>query len=178
MMYGILTMSTGPILRRSPDRHTFQNSKYIERKAEEGKTVDNDENVRAMSGFYEMVRAREDQQEADPEWRKNNLEWDLRTSDRLCAKVQDTEYAKKLYAALCNTDWLRTEVIPLLRQDPDKDLWSCSWRYAGGIIAHMREEGDYIDWYCSGNEGYIDPEVAEDLKQLGWQGIDSDGAWV
>jgi hypothetical protein len=128
--------------------------------------------------MYSNARTRADEQEADIEWQKDNLEWDLRTSDKLCAKVKDDDYAKKLYAALCNTDWLRLEVIPLLRQHPDKDMWHCSWRYAGGIVAHMREEGDYIDWYCSGNEGYIDPEVAEDLKELGWQGIDSEGVWA
>lgn len=166
-------MSTGSTLRKSPDRYTFQAEGYLKRCAEEGK-----EPNPSYLQMYEDARSRENEVEADPAWRKNNLEWDLRTSDRLCAKVKDNEYAKKLYAALCNTDWVRTEIIPLLRQDPDKDLWSCSWRYAGGIIAHMREEGDYIDWYCSGNEGYIDPEVAADLKELGWQGIDSEGVWA
>jgi hypothetical protein len=171
-------MSTGPILRKSPDRYTFQIEAYKERKAQEGKTVENDENVQAMVDFYKSANEREEEREEDLEWRKNNLEWDLRTSDLLCAKVKDNEYAKKLYAALCNTDWIRIEVIPLLRQDPDKDKWGCSWRYAGGIVAHMREEGDYIDWYCSGNEGYIDPEVAQDLKELGWQGVDQEGIWA
>jgi hypothetical protein len=42
----------------------------------------------------------------------------------------------------------------------------------------MREKGDYMDWYCHGMEGFIDPEVASDLKELGWQGIDSEGAWA
>jgi hypothetical protein len=42
----------------------------------------------------------------------------------------------------------------------------------------MREKGDYMDWYCHGMEGFIDPEVAADLKELGWQGIDSDGVWA
>ena len=46
--------------------------------------------------------------------------------------------------------------------------WSCSWRYAGGIIAHMRREGDYIDWYCAGDEGTVTGEIKEDFKQLGW----------
>jgi hypothetical protein len=160
-------------LRKSSDRYTFQTEGYLKRCEEEGKEPSPD-----YLEMYSNARTRADEQEADLEWQKDNLEWDLRTSDKLCAKVKDDDYAKKLYAALCNTDWLRLEVIPLLRQHPDKDMWHCSWRYAGGIVAHMREEGDYIDWYCSGNEGYIDPEVAEDLKELGWQGIDSEGVWA
>ena len=163
-------------LRKSPDRHTFQAKQkngYLKRCEEEGKEPNPD-----YLRMYEDIRAHVTEQEADPEWQKDNLEWDLRTSDKICAKVKDDEYAKKLYAALCNTDWLRTELIPLLRQSPEKDFWGCSWRYAGGIIADMRQEGDYIDWYCSGNEGYIDPEVSEDLKELGWQGIDSEGIWA
>jgi hypothetical protein len=166
-------MSTGPKLRKSPDRYTFQTEAYISRCKEKGEEPDP-----AYLSMYENTRVRRLELEADPDWAKNNLEYDLLTSNSLCAKVHDDDYAKKLYAALCNTDWLRNEVVPLLRQDPDKDLWSCSWRYAGGIVANMREEGDYMDWYCSGMEGFIDPEVAEDLKQLGWQGIDSDGTWA
>lgn len=170
-------MSTG-LMRRSPDRYTFQLDSYIKRRAEEGKTAENDENTRAMTEFYASFKARDLEQEQDPEWRKNNLEWDLRTSDVMCERVKDDEYAKKLYSALCNTDWLPIAVIPLLRQHPDKDMWSCSWRYAGGIIANMREQGDYMDWYCGGMEGYIDPQIGADLKELGWQGIDSEGVWV
>ena len=170
-------MSTGP-MRRSPNRYTFQLESYKQRQAEAGKTAENDDTTRAMEEFYASFKARDAENEADPEWRKNNLEWDLRTSDVMCARVKDDEYAKKLYSALCNTDWLPIEVIPLLRQHPDKDMWSCSWRYAGGIIANMREQGDYMDWYCGGMEGFIDPEIAKDLKELGWQGIDSDGVWA
>jgi len=166
-------MSTGPKLRESPDRYTFQAEGYLKRCEEKGKEPNPD-----YLGMYEDSKKRASELEADPDWQRNNLEWDLRTSDHLCAKVKDDDYAKKLYASLCNTDWLRIEVVPLLRQDPKQDFWSCSWRYAGGIVANMREEGDYIDWYCSGMEGYIDPEVSEDLKQLGWQGIDQEGHWA
>lgn len=166
-------MSTGSKIRRSPDRNTFQKNGYLKRCEEDGKEPNPD-----YVKMYEDWRIRKQEAEEDPMWQKDNLEWDLRTSDVMCCKVQDEDYAKALYAALCNTDWIRIDVIPLLRQDPKQDMWSCSWRYAGGIIADMLEEGDYIDWYCSGNEGYIDPEVAEDLRALGWQGIDDEGRWV
>lgn len=108
----------------------------------------------------------------------DGLEKDLHSSPTIKEKVRDEAYAQKLYHSLCNTRWLRNEFLPVLRQHQDKDFWSCSWRYAGGIIANLREEGCYMDWYCTGNEGMIDPEVAADLKELGWLGIDDRGEWV
>ena len=85
--------------------------------------------------------------ENDPEWRKDNLEYDLRTNEYMVNKVRTDEvYAQHLYAALCNNDYQKNDVWPILQ---DK-RWSCSWRYAGGILANMCGEGDYMDWYCSG----------------------------
>jgi hypothetical protein len=77
--------------------------------------------------------------------------------------------------------WQKREVMPILKDE----VWSCTWRYAGGIVADMRGEGDYIDWYCSGMgdglgngdsdgtkgfvaESVITDEIANDLYQLGW----------
>jgi hypothetical protein len=47
---------------------------------------------------------------------------------------------------MCNYDFQKNDFMIRLA---DK-TWSCSWRYAGGIISDMQEKGDYIDWYCSG----------------------------
>ncbi len=132
--------------------------------------------------------------EQDLEWQKNNLEWDLRTTDWIVEKVRSSEsYAQNLYAAMCNNDFQKLEVVPILKEE----RWYCSWRYAGGIIADMKEEGDYIDWYCSGiqsgwpdesalsnltpeemarleeskkfvGEGHVTDEIRQDLKKLGW----------
>ena len=104
-----------------------------------------------------------------------NLEQDLKASADMVARVRrDDRYAQHLYAALCNMQWQRTEVWPLLKDE----VWSCSWRYAGGLIAELRDEGDYIDWYCSGigsdpeqghvGEGTVTEQIAADLKELGW----------
>ncbi len=169
-------------ISKSPNRNTFQKEKYLERQAEKGKTPENDEDTRAMVEYYESWDEREDQQEADPEWQKDNLEWDLRTTDWILEKARASDsYAQNIYAALCNNGFIKLDVIPILTEKE----WSCSWRYAGGIVAHMLEKGDYIDWYCSGirdtgfdtepvaNNGYvpegrITAEIKEDFKRLGW----------
>lgn len=170
----------------SPERHTFQ-AESSKKKLEEDP---NDESARKMVELYEKYKEDADAKTLDPEWYKNNLEADLRTSEWICKKAKESDsYAQNLYAAMCNRDFQKLEVLPVLKED----RWSCSWRYAGGIIADMRQEGDYIDWYCSGirNDGYQDDldikypngyvpegqvtdEVREDLKKLGWVVLDED----
>jgi hypothetical protein len=88
---------------------------------------------------------------------------------------------------MCNKDFMKNDVWPILSEK----TWSCSWRHAGGIIADMRQQGDYIDWYCSGigdglgngdedgtkgyvPEGYISDEIREDLLRLGWLVVNTD----
>ncbi len=177
----------GVKVSRSPERNTFQKDSYLERCKETGK--------RPSHAYLEMY---DKEQEYDKEWamsdnHKNDLEWDLRTNQWILDKVRNSDsYAQNLYAAMCNMRFVRKELFPYLRQDPDKDLWSASWRSAGGIIADMRQRGDYIDWYCSGMgglnqeydsketneqwqkrtgyvpEGVVTEEIERDLLELGW----------
>ena len=170
-------------MKKSPARYTFQKNNYLDRLAKEGRTPDNDETVKAMVGFYESWKKMDAENEQNLEWQENNLEYDLRSTEWICDKVKDDKYAQNLYAALCNNDFQKNDMMPILRGQ----TWGCSWRHAGGILADMREEGDYIDWYCSGirgdgssemppdgfvGEGYITDEVRADLKKLGWVVID------
>lgn len=173
----------------SPQRNTFQKENYLRKQAEQGKTPDNDNDVSNMLDFYKSWAEIKAAKEADPEWQKDNLEWDLRTTDWILEKTRNSKsYAQNLYAAMCNNDFQRAEMWPILT---DK-TWSCSWRYAGGIVADMRKEGDYIDWYCSGigglnaeydaketyeqwsartgyvSESTITEEIEKDLGRLGW----------
>jgi len=170
------------MISKSPQRNTFQKENYLKRQAKKGKTPENDENTRAMIEYYESWDKREDTQEVDPAWQKDNLEWDLRTTDWILEKVRSNDaYAQNLYAAMCNNEFTKREMWPILKDQK----WSCSWRYAGGIIADMRQEGDYIDWYCSGigdglgngdkdrskgyvSEGVVTEEIEQDLYKLGW----------
>jgi len=164
-------------LSKSPERNTFQIEGYIKRAKKNGKEPD-----QAYINMWENFRKIDAEREVDPEWQKDNLEYDLRSTQWICDKVKASDtYAQNLYAAMCNMQFQQLEVIPILKNE----RWSCSWRYAGGIIADMREAGDYIDWYCSGiggglgngdeavskgyvPEGMVTNEIHEDLKKLGW----------
>ena len=136
-----------PPLSASPERNTFQRDGYLERQAEKGLTPDNDADTRAMAEMYQSWNIEKANREADSEWQKNNLEYDLRSTAWMVEKTRASEsYAQNLYAAMCNNDFQRQDVWPVLKDE----TWSCSWRHAGGIVADMRGRGDYIDWYCSG----------------------------
>ena len=146
----------------SPERHTFHNSSDL------------------LADVLERLRDQDQIKLSDPKWQKDNLEYDLRSTRWICDRTKSTKtYAQNLYAALCNQEWQRNDVWPRLKDQ----RWSCSWRYAGGIVAHMREEGDYIDWYCSGiqgdpdddwvdlghvPEGTVTDQIRKDLFKLGW----------
>lgn len=83
----------------------------------------------------------------------------------LAQKLEDDKYAQAFYAALCNTEWkkLNTDYI-----------YSCSWRYAGGLVASMRYKGeDYLDFYCSGNESKVREDIEKDLNDLEYIRIES-----
>ena len=122
-----------------------------------------------------------------------NLEQDMKDAKWFVDKVRATEsYAQNVYAALCNNAFQKLEIMPVLRDE----IWSCSWRYAGGIVALLRGEGDYMDWYCSGIRGdpkeidyaaaeaqgfdlgryvpesIVTDEIRQDLEQLGWVVVD------
>jgi hypothetical protein len=189
-------------LSKSPDRFSFQKENYLQRKAEEGKTPDNDEDVKAMNEYYDSWAVETNKKEQEESWKENNMEYDLRSTDWMLEKVRKSNaYAQNLYAAMCNNDFQKNEFMPRLAGK----TWSCSWRYAGGIIADMKQEGDYIDWYCSGikndapvlldeqfaeltkeqqdyyieskshvPESVVTDEIRADLKKLGWDVLDED----
>jgi hypothetical protein len=184
------------MISSSPDRNTFQLENYIKRQEEAGKLP--------APEYLEMFKTWREQDEAnivDPEWQKDNMEYDLRSTQWIIDKTKNDEvYAQHLYASMCNNDFTKNDVWPILTEK----RWSCSWRHAGGIIADMQGKGDYIDWYCSGirdskildddefraltkeqQESYIQgkrfvpescvtDEIREDLLKLGWIVVDEE----
>jgi hypothetical protein len=150
-------------LSSSPDKGKHSISNYEERLLENP----GDEMVKMLLNMYTKHNQMVLELEESDEWKQDNLEYDLRTNPEILEKAKDNIYAQHIYAALCNNEFQRNDVIPILT---DK-VWSCSWRYAGGIVADMRQEGDYIDWYCSGSNRHADDisdhvfnEMTEDEK--------------
>jgi hypothetical protein len=188
------------MISSSPDRNTFQLENYVKRQEEAGKLP--------APEYLDMFKTWREQAEAnivDPEWQKDNMEYDLRSTQWIIDKVKgDDVYAQNLYASMCNRDFTKNDVWPILTEK----RWSCSWRHAGGIIADMKEKGDYIDWYCSGiknnenlddeqfseltkeqqefylkmkayvGEGMVTDEIREDLLKLGWIVLDDEESIV
>ena len=184
-------------LSTSPDRGNFH-IECLDKAVQEGRR--SAESAQEMMDFYQSAKQRDIEREMDPDWARDNMEYDLRSSEFMVAKVRASEaYAQNLYAAMCNREFVKNDVWPLLKNQ----TWSCSWRYAGGIVAHMDGKGDYIDWYCSGirgdsseeelskltqeqrdkygwyqthfvGEGHVTDEIREDLKSIGWLVVDDD----
>ena len=164
-------------ISKSSERNTFQLNKYIERCKEKGEEPSED-----YLNLWKKVAESEEEKLKNLEWQKNNLEYDLRSTDWILEKVRNSDtYAQNLYAALCNNEFIKNDVWPILQEE----LWSCSWRYAGGIVADMQEKGDYMEWYCSGigsglgngdedgskkhvSESVVTEEIRKDLFNLGW----------
>jgi hypothetical protein len=171
-------------ISKSPERHTFQAEMYVKRCEEEGKEPSED-----YLDLYRSARQQDEENMVNPEWQKDNLEYDLRSTEWILEKVRSNDaYAQNLYAAMCNNEFTKREMWPILKEQK----WSCSWRHAGGIIADMQQKGDYIDWYCSGmgglnqeydaketnaqwqtrtgyvSESRVTEEIKDDLFKLGW----------
>jgi hypothetical protein len=183
------------MISNSPDRGSFRIDCELKQVEEGNKTA---EQAEEMIEFYRSHQDLVREREADPKWREHNMEYDLRATDWIVAKTRASEgYAQNLYAAMCNNEFRQNAVWPQLKNQ----TWGASWRYAGGIIADMRGEGDYMDWYCSGITGEVDAdtyakmstesqerhhyyrnhfvsesrvtdEIREDLLKLGWLVVD------
>lgn len=174
-------------MNSSPERGTFQLNNLIKKVEEGEKTA---EEAESMIDLFKTMKERRADLEASEEWRIDNMEYDLRSTQWICDKAKASDvYAQNMYAAICNNDFTKNDVIPILTEK----RWSASWRSAGGIVANMLEEGDYMDWYCSGirNDTGYDPsldvkypngyvpesvvtdEIRDDLLKLGWIVVDS-----
>lgn len=117
-----------------------------------------------------------------------DFEKDLSQCEFILAKLKaDNNYAQNLYAACCNMRLVK--VIPADGEVPSDALrwmltvddyaWTASWRYVGGMIAELRNQGEcYLDYYCSAmteenpqyvGEGSVTDEIRKDVRAMGWE---------
>lgn len=81
---------------------------------------------------------------------------------------KDVHLAQDFYRALCDNIWYGST------EETRGQKLNYSWRGAGEIIATVRTASgcpaeDYMDYYRLGNEGQISDEVAQKLRNLGYQ---------
>lgn len=74
-------------------------------------------------------------------------------------KIKDDAVCTQLWCALANVSWYH----PDTRGEADY-----SFRAAGGLIARLRGEGDYMDWYCCGPSGTVSELIGHTLRKYGW----------
>lgn len=115
-----------------------------------------------------------------------DLEKDIKSDDEIIAACADVNTAVDFYSALCNIRWRKPDnrpddirVVDALRGNDPPFTWSCSWRYAGGIIAdirntHYNTNETYMDFYCSGAESHVTKYVEMCFNRLGWIKVDRD----
>jgi hypothetical protein len=186
-------------MNSSPNRGQIRKDRLLKALDDGDSTI---EHVTTMLSFYDQFDEIQKNQEQSIEWQEHNLEHDLRSTKWICDKVKASDvYAQNLYAAMCNREFQKNAVWPILQSK----FWSCTWRYAGGIVADMREQGDYLDWYCTGirgdtlddesyqamteqdqelyvasksfvSEGHVTDEIQQDLLKLGWLVLEEESA--
>jgi len=71
---------------------------------------------------------------------------------------EDTQVARDMWSALANVDWKHANGHTAVY----------SFRSAGDLIAAIRGDGSYLDWYCSGPDAYVSEEIKAALAAEGW----------
>ena len=112
-----------------------------------------------MWGLDTLIKMNEPEVKSDDP----SLELDLYQAKHIVRRCQSDpkEFATELYCALCNVTWKHRET---------ENTFSCSWRYAGGIVSTMSHSvDDHMIYYGAGNEGTVTEDVLTELDKLGWE---------
>ena len=72
--------------------------------------------------------------------------------------IYNDQVCKEVWGGLTNILWTH----------PEHGTINYTFRTAGGLIADLREEGDYMDWYCSGTAGKVPDYMLKGMGEYGW----------
>ncbi len=70
----------------------------------------------------------------------------------------DGAFGVDLWCALAGVEW----------RNRQGETLCYSHRSAGDVIAWVREEGSYLDWYASGEPGEVTDLIGDALRAAGW----------
>ena len=71
-------------------------------------------------------------------------------------KTDDT-FCHRLWSSLTNVTWVN-----------EHSSYEFSFRRVGAIIADIREDGSYMNWYNQSPSGTVDKDIERGLTKLGW----------
>ena len=104
-------MSKNSKIASSPERHTFQVEGAKKRAEEKGEEV-----PEHYLNFWKTAKEQDEANLVDPAWQKDNMEYDLRSTKWICDKAKASDnYAQNLYAAMCNMQFIKLDVMPILK---------------------------------------------------------------
>ena len=75
----------------------------------------------------------------------------------------DPAMGHAMWSAMANVQW----------QNSNGNVAIFTFRAAADLVAAIRREGDYIDWYCRSSYEVVAPEIASALAIEGWSIIET-----
>lgn len=77
--------------------------------------------------------------------------------------IESTVNKREIYQSLCNMRW---------KHRITGEVYEGTWRYAGKLISEAEGNYDpygYLDYYNTGNEGYVADWIKKKLAKHGWK---------
>ncbi len=103
----------------------------------------------------------------------SKFETALRESAEIAEHIHDEHFARDLYTALCNAEFVNIFTL-------EKE--SMTWTAASGFVVELRGFAeDDEEFYCSGNEGECPRNLELLFLKMGWERnqkvLKSDSSW-